>query len=843
MRVPPPGLLKLDRKQLLRDVRDRLVDRLPRYGSGPDDPTDPGWILLEEAAWLAEVLSEQLDRYPFAVVQQLLHILGGHLRPALPSLGALVVAVNTEGVMRTEADLPAPWRFFTPQNERKETVEFVAAEPEVSLWKGRVVSVCELREGELFRSGRRGEDKGLGAQIAWRHAPARSAVFDRELVRYTAMTPNPEDLAKSMSGALGRLGERNLGWLRLSVERSSSEQVTLVAEVDPAGAFARTAPGGIWTGGDLPGDWGTLDESTWTPPVTISDHPLLPPRMRGQKPMPSPEEGRILIPDVPVDFPVAKLLTRRASPVPGTVVEAIWRTVAAQDTKLVGIKPSIKRIFKPADPKEPEEPTWLPGALELGLYARLAGGAFAGSGPRTVAHVNLSTLRAEPGTARLALLLADASFERPPQIEVWGMDATGTPGQHALKHRVAWYLPAPPPAGTRGLAGILAIDVPIQPELTDLLLACAGAPHGVLLNAVMVANLPAVRDGRRWTIQRNVPESVNLLFEDVVGPDVVELLLEQPIPEVTAAVLRRMPLCWLGAEGQKPVMDYTGVQLDPSEGKVTFNAPDGQGNVRPLRPGTRMRLDWYRRTDGEAGDVGPGAISLVEQPPETTPSIAKVTNPLGTFFGADRESPEAAIDRMAVPSGGLPVLPTDWERLVRQALGNRAQGWMVRVWTYTERSLLTTATWPLEPGERDLGAPDDPESRRFTRALGTAGPDQLLVVVGPPDKVLSEPELDWARQVIVRQVRLLAARIPTIRGAIVTRFWPLTLASAEADGGDAGEELVGLVAPDEALALPTFSVGELSGTLRDPQGRAAPIPRVELLLNAAVVRRSAGEAG
>lgn len=810
----------------MRDVRERLAERLPRYARGPEDPTDPGWVLLEEAAWLVEVLSEQLDRYPFAVVQQLLHVLGGQLRPAQPAVGAVVAAVSVEGTLKVEDDLPSPWRLYTPQNERKEAIEFVPAETEVPLWKGRVASLSEIRQGELFRVGRRQDESGLGALIGWRHAPARSAAFDRELIRFTAMTNNAAGLLKAFQDAIARVGERSIGWLKLSAAQVAPEQVALLAEVDVAGAFSRSAPGGIWTGGDLDGDWGTLDDSTWTPPVTLSDHPLLPPRLRGQKPYPAAEEGKILIPNVPADFPVAKLLVRRAAPTPSLVVEAIWKTVASQDTKLLALRPSVSRGFKPAPAEEPEEPSWLAGALERGLWARLSTG-----GARTVTHLTLNTLRAEPARARVGLVLADVDLERLPAIEIWGIDGNGVPSQAALAHKVAWCLPAPPLPGTRGQAGVVAIDVPLGPEHVGFLVVVSDAPMAVLLNVVMVVNAPAVRDGRRWTVQRNVPESVSLLFEDVITPEVVGQLLEQPIPESAGAVLRRMPLSWLSVEGQPPVQNFAGASVDPTEGKLTFNAPDGSGTLRPLRPGSRVRLDWYRRTDGQAGEVPAGAISLVEQPPETAPSLAAVTNPLGTFFGADRESPEAAIDRMAVPSAGLPVLPADWERLVRQALGNRGLGWMVRVWTYAERSLLTTALWPPDPGANDLGAPVEPETARLKRALENAGPEVLLVVVGPLAGDLTDAELEWARQVVRRQVKLLATRLPTVRDAIVTRFWPLRLRPDDEDAGlDAGRE----EAPASAITLPAFSPGGLSGELADARGRSGRPPRAELILNAAV---------
>ena len=63
MRVPPPGLLKLNRQDLLNDVRARLAEKYPDYADESDlDATDQAWIILEQAAWLVELLSEQLDQ-------------------------------------------------------------------------------------------------------------------------------------------------------------------------------------------------------------------------------------------------------------------------------------------------------------------------------------------------------------------------------------------------------------------------------------------------------------------------------------------------------------------------------------------------------------------------------------------------------------------------------------------------------------------------------------------------------------------------------------------------------------------------------------------------------------
>lgn len=819
MRVPPPGLLKLDRKTLLRDVAERLAGRLP---ARRPDPADPAWMLLEQAAWLVELLSEQLDRYPFAVVQQLLHLLGGHLRPAHPAIGAVVAQVSRPGPLDHDPDLPAPWRFYTPQSERREAIEFAPAERGVTLSRGAVAHLALIREGELCCAGRGGADRGTGALVAARSAPRRSSLFDYEQIKFIAMTNNATALLSSLREAVAKVKERHIGWLRLEVRQVASEQVALIAEVAPGGAFARTAPGGVWTGGDLLGDWGTLDDSTWTPPVRVADAPMLPRRLRGSRPLPSAEEGRILLPDVPADTPTAALLCRSAAPVPAAVVEAIWATVAAQDARLLALRPSISRSF--AAPAEAEEPGWVAGALERGLWPRLAGpGA-----ERLVAEVALPADRDEARAARIGVVLADADPDHLPAVQIYGLDAQSRPDPEPLFVATAWTLPAPPPDGGRGLWHLVAFDAPLAPEHRGLLVVCEGAVEAVMLNPLLVVNAPVVRDGRRWTVQRNVPETVSALFQDLVSPDVLRLLLAQPLPADTAAVLAGLPLSRLAVEGDRGVADFAGVSVDPSEGTLTWNAPDSQGQTTTLRPGARLRLDWYRRTDGRAGQVPAGAISLVEQERDRLPSIAKVSNPLPTIFGADRESAEEAIDRMAAPTSGLPVLPGDFERVVRQALGQQGEGWLVRCWTYAERALLSTALWPPAPGAEALASPGEPETERLRAALATAGPEQLLVAVGPAQGGLDEAALDQARAAIRREIRALSHRLPVIKDAVVTRLWPLTL--------QPGPE-------DEAPAkLPCFALPELAGALLDERGRRAPPPRAELLLNAAVVAIRRGEA-
>ena len=150
--------------------------------------------------------------------------------------------------------------------------------------------------------------------------------------------------------------------------------------------------------------------------------------------------------------------------------------------------------------------------------------------------------------------------------------------------------------------------------------------------------------------------------------------------------------------GGAAIQDFEGVWLDPTattgEGAMMrLNAPDDSGFQRKIRPGKTVTLNWYRRTDGAYGNVSPGAIQVVEQPPRAEPLLLAVHNPLATFYGADRESEPEAIERMFAPSSGIPVTPSDWEKLFRVAFGVRGRGWVVRCWGYAERNLMATELW------------------------------------------------------------------------------------------------------------------------------------------------------
>ena len=835
MRVPPPGLLKLDRETLLLDLRERLAERYPDYANEDDfDATDPAWILLEQAAWLVELLSEQLDRYPFSVVQQFVHMMGGSVIPAQPSIGVVVVNSESPGTITLDKDRPAPWRFFTIQTEDIDIIEFVPVEPTMDLRNVRIVSMTEIVDGELYRLGGSAEESGLAAHESWRQGPARSKVFNNEWVRYELLSNNAEDLLETVNKAIESLGERKLGWLHLEAEQLSTERLVLHARIDLAGAFAETVPGGLTDGTDIYGQWGVLDGSNWTPPVRVADEGTLPPMLRGTAPLPGLRNGTILVPGVPENFSVKKLLERHAAPIPSGVVKAIWETLTNMDQKLANLTPAIIRGVD--DAEDALEPGWVGRALEQGVWGVLADRA-----RQMYVHVDLAEHELHASTLRVAFVLKNISEEDQRDIRVFGIDEDGIE-RIPLSHKVAWHLRLPDPEGGRRLVLLLALDIEVSEKHRELIIATEYAPISVLTNAMMVANAPPVSDGREIVITRNVPEGLSLLYEDVVNRQVIEHLLEHGIPPNAAEVLRSLPLASFGVPGQEPIRDYDGVRLDPTAGQMTVNAADDQGYQRMLRPKDAVSLDWYRRTDGEQGDVAPGLIELVEQPPRTEPTLSGVRNPLGTFFGAAREQEQEAIDRLFTPGGGIPVMPSDWERLIRVALGAKGRGWMVRCWSHAERSLVSTALWPADVTDLELDPLIADELIALKRELAGAGPETLLVVLGPQEGALSDEKLDWARQVVRGLVRRHMKRLPVIRRAVVTRFWPLTLFGAPEHHG---------------LPLPSFSVPDIVGALEVDEGQVVPSilrdesrravlkdesllevqpPDARLLLNAAVVR-------
>ena len=817
MRIPQPGLLQLNKDDLLRDVRDRLAERFPDYADESEyDASDPAWIILEQSAWLVELLSQQLDYYPYSMVQEFVHMMGGKLQPSVPSLGVCIAQPAEAGKIVLDDHRPAPWRFFTLQTEEMDMVEFAPVE-QVTIRPARILNLSKVVDGELYRIGKAKGADGIKSMEAWQSYVKRSDIFEGEWIRYDIITSNAEDLLETLNSAIEALDSRQLGWLDFRTDQPSPEIVSVFARVDLGKAFLTDTPTGLTMGGDVQGRWGTLDDSVWTPPVRVKGHPRIPPRLKGRSPMPGARRGTILLPGIPENIPVGELLERKSQPLPTSIVEAIWITLTHMDQKLASLKPSVNRGIDGIESEEEggDEPTWVADILDKGLWSVVCDRS-----EQQFIHMEVGQFTPTSGPFRMAFVLKGVREDSIPDIRVFASDRDGGFSREPLGHRVAWRLRMPDPSGGQRMVLVLAVDVDLESTTEEILVATEANPLCTMLNAVMVANAPAISDGREVTIERNIPEPINLLFDDVVNKDVLSHLLRDNIPSDAGRIISRLSVAHMQVTGGAAIQDFEGVWLDPTattgEGAMMrLNAPDDSGFQRKIRPGKTVTLNWYRRTDGAYGNVVPGAIQVVEQPPRAEPLLLDVHNPLSTFYGADRESEPEAIERMFSPSSGIPVTPSDWEKLFRVAFGVRGRGWVVRCWGYAERNLMATELWPVD----NTGLALDRDKTRLQRSIERAGPETLLVVVGSKGGLISDSDLDWARGLIRGLVRKQQERIPIVKDVIVTKFYPLVLHSSQ----------------EAQCPLPTFSIDDMNGTLEDSNGHKSTVSRGRLLLNAGVV--------
>ncbi|MGC6508957.1 MAG: hypothetical protein ACON4U_11100 [Myxococcota bacterium] len=814
MRVPQPGLLKLNKEDLLADLRVRLSERYPDYANESDfDATDPAWILLEQSAWLTELLSEQLDRYPYAMVQEFVHLMGGQLQPATPAIGVVTVEPDAPGVLSFSPERPSVWRLFTLQTEDQDMVEFAFAEPEVHIRPATILSMTEYRSDELYISAQPSIDGGLASQEVWKGRAKKSSVFNQEWVRYDLISANADDLVETIESAIESLETRNIGWLELRVEKQVNDMVSLFARVNLGKAFSKEFPTGFTAGDDARANWGTLDDSIWTPPVRITETPKFSPVIRGRPPQPGIRRGTIVVPRPPENTSIDELLVRDSAPLPVSVVNAIWTTLTHQDQKLASYSPMIFRGVE--DVEDPSEPTWISASIQTGIWSDLIDRS-----KQTFIHVDIEHFQAENGKFRLAFILKGVSEEQLPELRVYGFERNDGLQRIPLTHNMAWKLRLPDPMGGQRMVLAVAYDVDVMADHTQLLFATSASPLSVLLNAAMIINAPAVNDGREVVIERNIPESVNLLFDDIVNLDVMAHLTSENLSQDVKGLLKSFPLAHFEVSDGQPIKDFHGIWFDPTstadEGALMrLNAPDNTGHQRRLRPNDTIELNWYRRTEGDRGNVPSGLVEVIEQPPNTSPLLLSARNPLATFYGSDREHEHEAIQRMFTPASSVPVTSADWEREFRVAMGVKGRGWMVRCWSHSERSMLSTALWPLS---------DDPFAIDVVNAslrnqLRDAGPETLMVVVGSLDEVISDEELDWARGVCFGVMRRMLDRLPMIQNLIVTRFWALSMHSQNLD-----------------LPTPCFMAGQMDGHLTDRHDRTAQPPNARILLNAAVVQ-------
>ena len=775
----------------MRDARERLLARIPDLQGTPVDPTDPGWLLLEQAAWMAEVLSERLDRYPVSVMQQLLHLMGGQLNGALPAIGVLAVQPRQAGVLHVTADRPATWRFFAPQTEVRDQVEFVPMEASVPVVPVERVRVWQWDGTSLATAG-------SGTMVAETDAPERARHFDGETLVMDILGSDGDDVGARLTEAVATLRGGRAGWLGLEVRtQAGGTRAQLRATVRPADAFAEAAPGGFADGEPLIGRWGALDESTWTPAVRLSQHDSLPRRMRGRTLAPGAEEGLVVIHEVPPGVALSDLLEQPSAPLPSRLAEDLWRTLGRIDPRLGRLRATVQRTL--SDAHDADAP-WLGAAVRGARWSALVG-----RGPCDLLEVAVSTSARAVRVALLGGTTADAA------VEAWLCSGDGTLSAESVELTPEWSMQVPTADGP---VLVRVVRVPLEANTRSLVLRSPHRLTGAFANPVLAINAPVVRDGRGVTVRRAVPEPIALLEGDLVGPEERDRLLAHPMAAALGPAVAALPLARFTRLDGGDIDNFAGVRLDARAGELRLNAADTTGAIVDLKPGQELTLAWYRRCDGAAGNVDVDDVRVVEQPPSAQPSLIQVTNPLPMVGGQDREDDASARSRLFAPVEETAALPSDWERQLRAAMGVDSASWHVRAWTHTERALATTAVWPHPPeAARDL-----------RHRLASAGPETLLICVGRDDRPPTAEELALAEVSAARVLAAARRRATRVRSVIVAPLRPLLL-----DGTAVG------------AIVPTHDTAGLTGTLRDGDGNSEPVPFDMLLLDAIVV--SVGPAG
>ncbi len=779
MRLAPPQPFRKSSQELLSDVFARLSEKYPGLEASP---TDPGWLMLEQAAWLVEGLTEQMDDYPLALMQSFLRLAGAKIEPAQPSLVA--VCVDVSGTQEID---PGVVRFFSQQDETLPSVEFAPAE-RVVLAALVPQSVVGFSDGELYTSE---QDLSAGHTVALRRdQPSRA--FDGQRV-VLVVAPHGENFAERLRAAVATVEAGPAGWLRFEVSEAGKGALRVVAHIDPGNAF--DAPGGITTGGVTSARWGFLPESGWRPPVYIASRDGIPVEDWGADPLPGLAATGVKLEmlDVEAGIPVEDLLVLEAVPIPLEACAAVWRAIVAVDSSLEGATPSIQRRFSP--PVD-GAPAWLQVVLDKGGWSDISGR------DNLVVHVGIAGFAT---TARFGLVTPIGERR---DVRVLGVSAAGQ--LRPLGAAPGWRVGLVDADAAVGLMEVSSFDVALEPDILSLLVEVADQGGSLLINPLLCIQAPVVRDGREVTVEREVPEAVSLLNDAVVDAEVIDRVTSAVNP-AGGAILAALDLASFThvSNGKiRSIENYAGMTMDAGTGTLTLNAPDRHGQRTAFRRGDVVGLEWYRRTDGEVGNVAAGSITLVEG----APLVVSVTNPLGAFHGKALESDEAATKRLFGNGDGIPVLPADFEREIRNALGSAGSSWFVRVWTHAERTLLNTDIWPPV----SVGKARPLQSAAFETALRGAGPETLCVVLGPTDRQITAAELvDAAQKVENVRVRI-SKRFAPFRKTIVGAFFPL-----EGDGV-------------VSAALPAVNPGTV-GTVSDSHGHSTRA-RGKTFLNAAIVR-------
>lgn len=746
MRVPKPPSLRIDRRQLMDNVGQALRRRAPKLDL--NDPTDPGVLLLEQAAWMVETLSERMDRLPERALAQLAQLLGLELQPAGPALGVVVLAVDApERVSVTHAS-PSALQFSSPATERSWATGWVPVEPSVVVGDERVAAILRVEGGELSLLAE-GKEDFPGSAYLTAGAPVRATVFDDVQLVATINSANAKSDANTLTRQLSALGG-NRRWLEATITEPEKEGAgpveltmrveTLEAEPSTETTAVRVPNGARRLAGEAIGSSGLT--------LRYADIPEVPHHLRGTD-LPAEGEGKdrvLVVSELVSHLQLDRALVRPARPLPKELALNAWKMVSI-GTGLDKLRPRAE--LRPRGDMPPRAqallrlaPQWEQrfgdGSCALALFS--VGEV---SGPRT-ARVGLL------GQAERASFLV--------MVEQW----------HDAEAAMAWTLPSAGRVGQR--VDLTVWDIRLPEGARWILARVEGELDAAAANPILVMNAPVVKDGREVTVMSTAPEPVTLVKQHIVSRACLqsqEFAIRSPKerPGAWDHCLQSFPLSVLRPvyPAGEPIQDWAGVGLDPSAGELTLNAPDEGGDERRFASQTRVGLTWYRHTDGAAGNLPVGAIRQVE----SAGAVKKVYNPFPTFGGIDQEPAEAAIERLFAAGAGVPIVPADFERVVRHALLRHGLRWTVRCWTAAERRLLPWAWWAPE-GRLN------PEQQDLQRRMDIAGAETLTFVIGPADIDATDAQMGEARKIVSDALAGLTRRLPLAREALVVRHWLLT---------------------------------------------------------------------
>lgn len=806
MKFPSPKADRLKREDLLKQVREELRRRYPSFAAVMDLPGDPGWMLLEQAAWMTELMSEALARQPREVVEYLLGLLGRELRPAVPAIG--VVALRADGCGTLDA-AESPPRIYAGTTAGREKVDFALVERDIPLVSARLTGWYRIERGRLL-GNRISSVDFPDDTVAMVGVERDLALLDREQIVYRLnrrLDGVLEGLLQRLKAAFATDGPAAVGWLSLDYSARGGI-VEITVDIDASAPFPDE-------GEDRrPAVWGRIAD--WRP------EPEADPNRRGLR-VSLDTDGRPMLTGAPLEEPAAALLRPREV-APANFPETLWehlRALLGGDGGQLPNSSSYER--KSVAPVT--VPKWLSQLPFSRHWARIQR-----SSGRVIA------VRTEGMTAdsqlRLGVIVAGAGADfEPPTLEILGED--GSP----IVVRAEWSASLPRPAILgRGIAFTVVYRVERAQVRRNGELVARVIPHpggrsgvvlGAMLNPALILNAPSEHDGRSVTVTSGTGE-IDLLWPNLIDRTVLRRLSEG-LPEGSSRPLRRIldefPVARLEAsrhgEEDRVLEDWQSMRLDTAVGRAQYGVPNDEGH-QTLEPGTTLRLVRYRRTSGARSNLAEGEISEVEQEPDARPRITGVINPLPTHLGEDVEKPDAAVYRMFGPERGeIPTVPSDLERLVRQSLGPKEQTWEVRVRTHAERVLLRAVFQGAEMGPvwaRGL-------VHRARRRLDLLGPHGLLVVIGDPEAPPDEARFTALATAIRRRLLTIADRVPHFRDAVVLPLLPLLLRSeADVDGLD--------LPRDNPRGLPEGTIASL-----DDLDSPVPIdPGVDLWLDAAIVR-------